>query len=103
MFHNIAAKAKHADGTDRDMLRPQDVHRLVMQVLNPDGQKMSRPEAQLVARRVFEFKEREGLAHSNDIKLYHGFLSRGAPRRFIHGLLTEMGKFRAQNGGHDEL
>ena len=93
------------DGTKLDILRPQDVHRLVMQVLNPDGQKMSRPEAQLVARRVFEFKEREGLAHSNDIKLYHGFLSRGGPRRFMHGLIDEMRRFRAKERGvrHDEL
>ena len=92
-YHRIVDQRKS------DALYPADIDTFVEEVLNPDAGKcpectITPEERTVMLDAVKQFKDHEGLHASDDIKLYHGFLSRGSCFGFVRRLNQEMFRMR---------
>ena len=79
---------QHADSK----LRPKNVDAFIKRCINPDKQEMTKEQEKMVDDAIAAFKTREGLheRHAGDTSLPHGYLTRGKPFKFIHGLARKL-------------
>ena len=90
---------KMADRHKDEVLRPVDLLDFIALVLNPDVGKcvdcrLSKDEQEVLKEETERLKYLEGLHVDDDMKLYHGFLTRGSCFDFIRTLNQKMYRAR---------
>ena len=90
---------KMADRHKDEVLRPVDLLDFIAFVLNPDVGKcvdcrISKDEQEVLKEETERLKYLEGLHVDDDLKLYHGFITRGSCFDFIWTLNQKMHRAR---------
>lgn len=103
-----AAYHKYAEQYPDGAMRPSDILNFALSSLNPDDGRcptcmVTAEEKAFVQNLVDEFRAEEGLAEhqlesDDDIKIHHGFITRGDCEDFMVRLLPMMRKIRAEAG-----
>ena len=86
---------KMADRHQDEVMRPADLETFITLTLNPDDGMcpecvVNSLEKEAIKKATNDLKRREGLHVDKDLKLYHGFVTRGSMFSFVKGLNTNL-------------